>query len=177
VRVPGYRYRGHVFDSWHYQIFCCSGSGTGPLSLVNTIEELLRRRSSGSDLENRVYGFRDPLCCPRNTVYPQKFAYKRRFVCFVLMNDTKIWQQSLLIHLLHSALGRGAINITTKQSGLEPGVRVPPGGKRKHLTEPLEPWTNSDPHTHEDMSPNRGDGMPETSPIISLTVQNHINNK
>jgi hypothetical protein len=32
----------------------------GPLSLVRTIEELLGRRSSGSGLENRGYGRRDP---------------------------------------------------------------------------------------------------------------------
>jgi hypothetical protein len=42
--------------------------------------------------------------------------------------------------------------------------------------EPLEPWTSSDPHTHEYSSPNWGAGMPETSSIISLTGQNHINN-
>jgi hypothetical protein len=31
-----------------------------PLSLVNTGEELLERKSSGSGLENRDYGRRDP---------------------------------------------------------------------------------------------------------------------
>jgi hypothetical protein len=35
-----------------------SGSGTGPLSLVSTIEQLLERKSSGSGLENRDYGRR-----------------------------------------------------------------------------------------------------------------------
>jgi hypothetical protein len=40
--------------------------------------------------------------------------------------------------------------------------------------EPLEPWTSSDPRTHEDSSPNWGSGMPETSSIISLTGHNHI---
>jgi hypothetical protein len=30
----------------------------GPLSLVSTIEELLGRKSSGSGLESREYGFR-----------------------------------------------------------------------------------------------------------------------
>jgi hypothetical protein len=38
-----------------------SGSGTGPLSLVSTTEELLGRTSSGSGLENREYGPGDPL--------------------------------------------------------------------------------------------------------------------
>jgi hypothetical protein len=37
-------------------------------------------------------------------------------------------------------------------------------------------WTSSGPRTHEDSSPNWGAGMPETSSIISLTGQNHINN-
>jgi hypothetical protein len=34
----------------------------GPLSLVSTIEELLGRKGSGSGLENREYGRRDPSC-------------------------------------------------------------------------------------------------------------------
>jgi hypothetical protein len=45
-----------------------------PLSLVSTIEELLGRKISGSDLENRDYGRRDPLRRPRGTFYPQKLA-------------------------------------------------------------------------------------------------------
>jgi hypothetical protein len=32
----------------------------GPLSLVSTVEELLARNSSGSDLETEEYGRRDP---------------------------------------------------------------------------------------------------------------------
>jgi hypothetical protein len=36
------------------------GSERGPLSFVNTIEELLERKSSGSGLEIREYGRRDP---------------------------------------------------------------------------------------------------------------------
>jgi hypothetical protein len=36
------------------------GRERGPLSLVSTIEELLERKSSGSGLENREYGRRDP---------------------------------------------------------------------------------------------------------------------
>jgi hypothetical protein len=39
-----------------------------PLSLVNTIEELLGRNSSGSGLEIREYGRVDPLCWPRDTL-------------------------------------------------------------------------------------------------------------
>jgi hypothetical protein len=36
------------------------GLERGPLSLVSTIEELLGRNSSGSGLESREYGLRDP---------------------------------------------------------------------------------------------------------------------
>jgi hypothetical protein len=44
-------------DSRHY-FLKSSGCGTQPLS---AIEELLRRQSSGSGLENLEYGSRDPL--------------------------------------------------------------------------------------------------------------------
>jgi hypothetical protein len=51
------------------------------LNLVTTIEELLERESSGSGLQNREYGRRDPSLWPRGTLYPQKvgtnFADKR----------------------------------------------------------------------------------------------------
>jgi hypothetical protein len=36
------------------------GLERGPLILVSTTEELLERRSSGSGLENRDYGSREP---------------------------------------------------------------------------------------------------------------------
>jgi hypothetical protein len=42
------------------------------LSLVSTIEELLGKRCSGSGLESREYGRRDPSRWPRGTLYPQK---------------------------------------------------------------------------------------------------------
>jgi hypothetical protein len=44
------------------------------LSLVSTTEELLERKSSGSGLEIREYGRRDPSRRPRGTLYPQKLA-------------------------------------------------------------------------------------------------------
>jgi hypothetical protein len=50
------------------------GVERGPLSLVSTTEELLERKSGGSGLESREYGRGDPLCSPRNTIYPQKLA-------------------------------------------------------------------------------------------------------
>jgi hypothetical protein len=41
---------------------------------VSTIEELLGRKSSGSGLEIREYGRRDPSHRPLGTLYPQKLA-------------------------------------------------------------------------------------------------------
>jgi hypothetical protein len=50
------------------------GLERGPLSLVITIDELLERKSSGSCLESREYGCRDPSRWPRGTYYPQRLA-------------------------------------------------------------------------------------------------------
>jgi hypothetical protein len=50
------------------------GLKRGPRSLVSTIEELLGRKSSGSGLETREYGRRDPSLCSHGTLYPQKLA-------------------------------------------------------------------------------------------------------
>jgi hypothetical protein len=50
------------------------GLELGPLSLVSIIEELLERKSSGSGLESRDYGRRDPSRWPRDTLCPQKLA-------------------------------------------------------------------------------------------------------
>jgi hypothetical protein len=75
VRVPGYRFRCPGFDSRHNRIFWeVVGLERGPLSLVNTTEELFGSKSRGSGLENREYGRRNPLCWPRNTLYPQKLT-------------------------------------------------------------------------------------------------------
>jgi hypothetical protein len=63
------------FVSLRYHIFWeVVGLEGGPLSLVSAIEELLERKSSGSGLESREYGRRDPLRWPRGTFYPQKLA-------------------------------------------------------------------------------------------------------
>jgi hypothetical protein len=63
------------FDSRRYQIFWeVVGLERDPLSLVSTIEELLGRKSSGSDLENRDYGRRGASRWPRGNHYPQKLA-------------------------------------------------------------------------------------------------------
>jgi hypothetical protein len=46
----------------------------GPLSLVSATDELLGRKSSGSSLETRDYGRRDPSPCPRGTICQQNLA-------------------------------------------------------------------------------------------------------
>jgi hypothetical protein len=46
----------------------------GPFALVNTIEELLERKISGSSLENGEYGRSDSLRWPRDTLCPQRLA-------------------------------------------------------------------------------------------------------
>jgi hypothetical protein len=71
------------FDSLRYQIFWeVVGLERGPLSLMSTIVELLGKKSSGSGVEIREYGLRDPSRWPRGTLYPQeigiKFTEKRR---------------------------------------------------------------------------------------------------
>jgi hypothetical protein len=70
------------FDSQSYQIFWeVVGLERVPLSLVSTIEELLGRKSSGSGLENRDYGRRDPPLWLLDTLLSAKvgtnFADKR----------------------------------------------------------------------------------------------------
>jgi hypothetical protein len=75
VIVPGYRSRGPRFGSRRYQIIWeVVGLERGPPSFVNTIEELLGRKSSAPVLENREYVYRDPLSWPRNILWPQMLA-------------------------------------------------------------------------------------------------------
>jgi hypothetical protein len=63
------------FVSLRYQVFLqVVILERGPLSLVSTIEELLGREISGSGLECREYGRKDPSRCPRGTLYPQMLA-------------------------------------------------------------------------------------------------------
>jgi hypothetical protein len=73
VRVLDYSSRGPGFDSRALQKKVV-GLERGPLSLVSTTEELVDRNSSGSCLENREYGRRDPSRWPRGTLYPQKLS-------------------------------------------------------------------------------------------------------
>jgi hypothetical protein len=50
------------------------GLERGPLSLVSRIEKLLERKNSGSGLENREYGRRNPSGWQRVTLYPEKLT-------------------------------------------------------------------------------------------------------
>jgi hypothetical protein len=59
VKVLDYRDRGPGFDSRALQKKIVDLE-RDPLSLVSTTEKLLDRKSSGSCLENREYGRRDP---------------------------------------------------------------------------------------------------------------------
>jgi hypothetical protein len=55
-------------DFRRYQIFWeVVGLERGPLNLVSTIKELFGRKSSGSGVEIREYGRRDPSRWPRGT--------------------------------------------------------------------------------------------------------------
>jgi hypothetical protein len=63
------------FYSWRYQILWEEvGLERGSLSLVSTTEELLGSKRSGSGLESREYGRRDPSRWAHNSPYPQKLA-------------------------------------------------------------------------------------------------------
>jgi hypothetical protein len=63
------------FDSRRYQIFWeLVGPERGPPGFVSTTKELLGKKNSGFGLENRDYGYRDPLRWPRDTLCPQKLA-------------------------------------------------------------------------------------------------------
>jgi hypothetical protein len=63
------------FNSRRYHIFWEAVSlERCPFNFLSTDEEILGRKSSGSGLERREYGRRDPLCWPRGTLYPQNLA-------------------------------------------------------------------------------------------------------
>jgi hypothetical protein len=72
VRVPGYRSTGPCSIPGANQIFWeVVRLERGSLSLASTTEELLWRESSGSGLEIREYGLRDPSRWPRGTLHLQ----------------------------------------------------------------------------------------------------------
>jgi hypothetical protein len=63
------------FDSRCYKIsWEVVGLDRGSFSFVSKIEELLGRNNSGSGLETREYGRRNPLRWSRDTLYPRKLA-------------------------------------------------------------------------------------------------------
>jgi hypothetical protein len=74
VRVSGYRSRDPGFNSQRYQIsWEVLGLERGPLSLVRITEELLEWKSSGSGSRKiDINGRGNPLCWPRDTLYPRK---------------------------------------------------------------------------------------------------------
>jgi hypothetical protein len=51
------------------------GLERGPLSLVTTIEDLFEIKFSGSGLESREYGRRDPPCWLRDTPLSAKWVW------------------------------------------------------------------------------------------------------
>jgi hypothetical protein len=60
------------------------------------------RKSSGSGLENLEYGYWDPLCWPRNTLYPQKLVLtsptnRGRSVGYSLLSD---WGHGICFSIL-----------------------------------------------------------------------------
>jgi hypothetical protein len=72
VRVPGYRSRSPGSIAGAKIFWEVVSLERGPLSLVSTTEELLRRKSSYSGLGSLEYGRRDPSHWPRDTLYPHK---------------------------------------------------------------------------------------------------------
>jgi hypothetical protein len=97
------------FDSWCYQIFWeVVGLEQGPPRLVNTIEELLGRTSSGFGLENREYGRRDPLHWPCFTLYPQiigtDFANKWQLLGRIARSQTEDTEFSFYFIMSHRSL-------------------------------------------------------------------------
>jgi hypothetical protein len=114
VRDSGYKSRGPGFVSRPYQIFWeVVGLQRGPFSLMSTTEELLERKNSGSGLEIRECGRRDPLCWPRNTLYPQRLVLTSPTSCGRLVGTvrsrTKATDNSVLIAMNYGLDGGDSI--------------------------------------------------------------------
>jgi hypothetical protein len=74
VRIPDYRSRLRIRFQALPDFLRSSGSGTGQLSFVSTIEELVERNGSGSGLENWEYVRRDQSRWPCGTFFQQRLA-------------------------------------------------------------------------------------------------------
>jgi hypothetical protein len=74
-RVPGYRSRGpgSIPGPTRFSGKCWVWNGVHSVSWVQ-LRSYLKEKSSGSGLENREYGSRDPSRWPRGTIHPQKLA-------------------------------------------------------------------------------------------------------
>jgi hypothetical protein len=66
--------RSGIYSRDHKIFWEVVGMERGPLSFLSTIEELLERKSSGSDLGNRDYGHRGSAADYAIPLYPRKLA-------------------------------------------------------------------------------------------------------
>jgi hypothetical protein len=84
------------FDSRRYQILWeVVGLERGPLSIVSTTEELLRRKSSSYRQDNRDYGRRNPLRWPCDTLYPQTLALTSPKSCGRSVDIVPSWTRAM----------------------------------------------------------------------------------
>jgi hypothetical protein len=131
------------FDSRHYQIFWeIVVLERGPLSLVSTIEVLLQSKSSGSGLDNRDYGRRDPSLKPSGALYPWKLAL------------TSLTSSGLWVGIVRS---RTQVTWFTCQQ------------KRENLRPTLYPYRYRGPHTPP-LARMRGDVPPSPTPPTYLPI-------
>jgi hypothetical protein len=99
------------FDSRHYQVFWeVVDLERGPLSPVSTNEELFERKSSGSGLEKRKYGSRDPplwlrdipLTAKMSTNFPDKRCspadWRHGVLSLLLIYDRVVFNRPLLFY-------------------------------------------------------------------------------
>jgi hypothetical protein len=107
IRRPG-------FDSRHYQKKKVVGPGTGSTQPRENNWVATWWKSSGSCLENREYGRRDPSRWLRGTLYPQKFAITSptdggRSVG-VIRSRTQTMEFSLVSHIFFEIIKQKAMH-------------------------------------------------------------------
>jgi hypothetical protein len=86
------------------------GLERGPFSLISAIEELLERKSSGSGLEIREYGRRDPSLWPRGILYLQKLALISPISGGRSVGIVRTWTQATEFFLIESSSSLAQIN-------------------------------------------------------------------